>query len=251
MSRGASTQRSRFYAAAICMLLWFWPAFGVWADRQSVRQGYASPEEAAAALVSAARSHDQATLSEIFGTGSEKLLSSGDRYADEEQQRRLAEACDGKHTLVPEGPERMELRIGNNDWPSPILIVQKGRWHRWFFDTKSGAEEIINRRISNDERAAIRVARSYVDAQKDYFARMVRQAGTGFYAERLISTPGRQDGLYWTAAAGASESPFAPLVARAESEGYPGKIVRGKTIPYQGYYFRVLKAQSPNTPGAR
>ncbi len=79
MSRGASTQRSRFYAAAICMLLWFWPAFGVWADRQSVRQGYASPEEAAAALVSAARSHDQATLSEIFGTGSEKLLSSGDR----------------------------------------------------------------------------------------------------------------------------------------------------------------------------
>jgi Protein of unknown function (DUF2950) len=95
MSRGASTQRSRFYAAAICMLLWFWPAFGVWADRQSVRQGYASPEEAAAALVSAARSHDQATLSEIFGTGSEKLLSSGDRYVDEEQQRRLADAYNG------------------------------------------------------------------------------------------------------------------------------------------------------------
>lgn len=110
MSRGVSTQRSRFYAAAICMLLWFWPAFGVWADRQSVRQGYASPEEAAAALVSAARSHDQATLSEIFGTGSEKLLSSGDRYADEEQQRRLAEACDGKHTLVPDGAYRASYR---------------------------------------------------------------------------------------------------------------------------------------------
>jgi Protein of unknown function (DUF2950) len=144
----------------------------------------------------------------------------------------------------------MELRIGNNDWPFPTLIVQKGRWHRWvFFDTKSGAKEIINRRISNNERAAIRVARSYVDAQKDYFARMVRQTGTGFYAERLISTPGHQDGLYWTAAAGASESPFAPLVARAESEGYPGKIVRGKTIPYQGYYFRVLKAESQYTRG--
>jgi Protein of unknown function (DUF2950) len=248
MSSGTLTQRSRLYAA-ICMLLWFWPAFGVLADRQSVRQGYASPEEAAAALVAAARSHDQATLSAIFGMGSEKLLSSGDRYADEEQQRRLAVAYDEKHALVPKGPERMELQIGNNDWPLPILIVQKGRWHRWFFDTKSGAQEIINRRIGHNERATIRVALSYVDAQKDYFARMIQQTGTGFYADRLISTPGRQDGLYWTATAGASKSPFAPLVAQAESEGYPGRIVRGKAIPYQGYYFRVLKAQGPNAPG--
>jgi Protein of unknown function (DUF2950) len=123
-------QRSRLYAA-ICMLLWFWPAFGGLPDRQSVRQGYASPEEAAAALASAARSHDQATLNAIFGTKGEKLLSSGDRYADEEQQRRLADAYDEKHALVPEGPELIELHIGNNDWRLPILIVQKGRWHRW------------------------------------------------------------------------------------------------------------------------
>jgi Protein of unknown function (DUF2950) len=199
---------------------------------------YASPEEAAAALVSAARSHDQATLSEIFGTGSEKLLSSGDRYADEEQQRRLAEAYDGKHTLVPEGPERMELRIGNNDWPSPILIVQKGRWHRWFFDTKSGAEEIINRQISNNERAAIRVARSYVDAQKDYFARMVRQTGTGFYAERLISTPGRQDGLYWTAAAGGKR-------------GLSWQNRQRQDHPVSGLLFARAKSRVPIHQGAR
>jgi hypothetical protein len=244
---GASTQRSRLYAA-ICALLCIWPAFAV-ADRQSVRQGYASPEEAAAALASAARSHDQTTLSAIFGKGSEKLLSSGDQYADEEQQRRLAAAYDEKHALVPEGPERMELHIGNNDWPLPILIVQRGRWHRWFFDMNSGAKGIINRRIGRNEVAAIRLASSYVEAQKDYFGRMVQQTGTGFYAERLVSTPGRQDGLYWTTATGAPESPFSVLVAQAESEGYPAKIVRGKAIPYQGYYFRVLKAQGPNAPG--
>jgi Protein of unknown function (DUF2950) len=200
-------------------------------------------------LASAARSHDQATLTAILGTKSEKLLSSGDRHADEEQQRRLADAYDEKHALVTEGPECMELHIGNTDWTFPILIVQKGRWYRWFFDTESGAEEIINRRIGRNELAAIRVVLSYVDAQKDYFARMIQQTGTGVYAERLISTPGYQDGLYWTAAAGASESPFARLVAQAQGEGYPGKIVRGKVIPYQGYYFRVLKAQGPNAPG--
>jgi hypothetical protein len=124
MSPRTLTQRSGLYAA-ICMLLCFWPTFGVLADRQSVRQGYASPEEAAAALASAARAHDQAALSEMFGAGSDKLLSSGDRFADEERQRRLAAAYDERHALVPEGPERMELHIGNDDWQLPILIVQR------------------------------------------------------------------------------------------------------------------------------
>jgi hypothetical protein len=242
------TQRFGWYAA-ICTVLWCWLAHGVLATPQSVRQGYASPEEAAAALATAARSHDQAALSTIFGSDSKNLLSSGDRYADEEQQRRFAAAFDEKHELVPKGPERMELNVGNNDWPLPIPIVQRGRWHRWFFGTKSGTEEIINRRIDRNELAAIRVALSYLDAQKDYFERMKQQTGTGFYAERLISTPGRQDGLYWTTAPGTAESPFGPLVTRAEGEGYPGANIRGKPIPYQGYYFSVLRAQGSNASG--
>jgi hypothetical protein len=243
-----STQRFRWYAA-ICMVLWLWPAPGISVDRRSVRQGYASPEEAAAALATAARSHDQAALSTIFGSGGQKLLLSGDLYADEEQQRRFATAYDEKHELVPEGPERVELYVGNHDRPLPIPIVQRGRWHRWFFDIKSGTEEIINRRIGRNQRAATRVALSYVDAQKDYFERMKQQTGTGFYAERLISTPGRHDGLYWTAAAGTSESPLGALVTHAEGEGYPGANVGFMPIPYQGYYFRVLKAQGSNAPG--
>lgn len=248
MSVKASVQRIGLYAA-VCMVLWCGLAHGVLAAQRGTPQSYASPEEAAAALAKAARSHDQAALQAILGPESERLLSSGDRYADEEQQRRFAAAYDEKHELVPEGPERMQLHVGDNDWPLPIPIVQRGRWHRWQFDTQAGAEEMINRRIGRNELAAIHVALSYVDAQKDYFDRMKQQTGTGFYAERLISTPGRQDGLYWPAAGGASESPFGPLVAQAVDEGYPGASISGKPIPYQGYYFRVLKAQGANAQG--
>jgi hypothetical protein len=219
------------------------------AARQEAQQSYVSPEEAAAALAAAARSHDLDALHAILGAGSKTLLSSGDRYADHEQQRRFAAAYDEKHALVPQGPGRIELHVGNSDWPLPISLVQRGRWDRWQFNTGAGAEEIIDRRVDRDELAAIRVARAYVDAQKDYFERMKRQTGTGFYAQRLISRPGRRDGLYWDAAAGASQSPLGSLVAQAKGEGYPGRIVGGRPIPYQGYHFRVLKAQGPNAPG--
>jgi Protein of unknown function (DUF2950) len=249
MSAANSAQRFGLYAM-ICAVLWCGLAqagFGA-ASRRTVKS-FVSPEDAAAALATAARSHDQAALRALLGPDSEKLLSSGDRYADEEQQRRFAAAYDEKHTLVPAGPEQMELDVGNNGWPLPIPIVQRGRWHRWQFDTESGAEEMINRRIGRNELAAIRVALTYVDAQKDYFERMKQQTGTAFYAERLISTPGRQDGLYWAAAGDALESPFGPLVAQAVDEGYPGANFKGRPIPYQGYYFRVLKAQGPNAQG--
>ena len=134
----ALLRRSGSYAA-ICMALWLCLANGGFAAPRSVQPGFASPEEAAAALATAARSHDQAALQAIFQSDGEKLLSSGDRYADEEQQRRFAAAYDEKHTLVPEGPERMELIVGSNEWPFPIPIVQSGQWHRWSFDTKAGA----------------------------------------------------------------------------------------------------------------
>jgi hypothetical protein len=248
MSAKTSTRRPGRYAA-IGAVLWLWLAHMASADPRETQQAYISPAEAAAALATAARSHNQVALRAILGVDSEKLLLSGDHYADEEQQRRFAEAYDEKHTLVPDGPERMRLTVGNNDWKLPISIVEKGRWHRWRFDTKAGADEMVNSRISRNEQAAIRVALSYVDAQKDYFDRMKQQTGTGSYAESLISRPARQDGLYWPATADAVQSPLGHLVAQAREEGYPGAIIRGRQIPYRGYYFRVLKAQGPHAPG--
>ncbi|HTW71215.1 MAG TPA: DUF2950 domain-containing protein [Acetobacteraceae bacterium] len=215
------------------------------ATSAEVQRTFATAEEASAALASAARSHDETTLHAIFGPDGGRLLSSGDPRADKEEQRRFAAAYDEKHVLDQEGTNREVVVVGNNDWPLPIPLVQSGG--RWRFDTKEGAEEIINRRIGSDELAAIRVALAYVDAQKVYFAHKKSETGTGTYSERLISTPGHQDGLYWPAAGGA-ESPFAKLVAQAEEEGYRGAF-NGKHIPYQGYYFRVLQAQGPEAPG--
>jgi hypothetical protein len=235
--------------AGICLLLSLWLAHGSLGARRSGWEGYASPEEAAAALAAAARSHDQAALRAVLGPNSDRMLWSGDRHADVAQQNRFVTAYDEKHELVPEHEERMVLEVGHDDWPLPIPIIQRGRWHRWVFDTQAGADEIVNRRIGRDELAAIQIALSYVDAQKDYFELMKQQTGSGFYAERLISTAGRHDGLYWPAAAGTVESPFARLIAQAEGEGYPGAFVGGRPIPYQGYYYRVLKAQGPNAPG--
>lgn len=211
------------------------------------QQTYASPEDAAAALAQAARTGDQNALRAIFGPGSEKLLASGDRYADDAQLRRFVSAFDEKHALVSQGQERMELEVGADDWPLPIPLVEvDGRWH---FDTAAGAEEIVNRRIGRDELSAIHVLLAYTEAQKAYFTWTKQKTGTGEYAQRLVSSPGRQDGLYWPVSGDAPESPFAPLLAQAQSEGYPGEVVAGRLVPYQGYYFRVLKAQGADAPG--
>jgi Protein of unknown function (DUF2950) len=235
------------FMAAISMALGLLPAQGVLAAPQPVQRSYASAEDAVAALAAAARSHDLVALRSILGPDSANLLSSGDRYADEERERHFAAAYDEKHTLVPKGAGQMTLDVGNDDWPLPIPIVQTDG--RWRFDTQAGAQEIIDRRIGRNELAAIRVSLTYVDAQKDYFDRMKQQTGAGYYAERLVSTPGRQDGLYWPATGADAESPLGPLVEQAQEEGYPGELVNGKPIPYQGYYFRELKAQGPSAPG--
>jgi hypothetical protein len=232
---------------AIGMAVGLLPAQGVFAAPRPTQQSYASAEEAAAALAAAARSHDLAALRSILGPDSAKLLSSGDRYADEERERHFAAAYDEKHMLVPKGAGQMTLDVGNDDWPLPMPIVQANG--RWRFDTQAGAQEIVDRRIGRNELAAIRVSLTYVEAQKDYFARMKQQTGAGYYAERLVSTTGHHDGLYWAVTGGNDESPFGPLIEQAQNEGYPGEIVSGKPIPYQGYYFRVLKEQGPNASG--
>jgi len=213
---------------------------------QAAQQSYATAEEAAAALAAAARTHNLTALTAVLGPDSGKLLSSGDRYADQEREARFAAAYDEKHTLVALAEGRMQLDVGKDDWPMPIPIVQKDG--RWLFDTKAGAQEIIDRRIGRDELSAIRVSLAYVDAQKDYFARMKQETGTGFYAQRLISTPGHKDGLYWPASGG-TESPLESVVSQAEDEGYAGAFTGTHPVPYQGYYFRVLRAQGSEAPG--
>jgi hypothetical protein len=183
-------------------------------------RSFASPEQAASALAAATRAHDEAALRAIFGPGSEILLSSGDRYADEEQQRRFADAYDAGHKLSLQGEGRMQLEVGENSWPLPIPIVERNGG--WMFDTKAGADELVDRRIGRNELAAIRTSLAYADAQRDYFARKQQETGTGFYADRLASTPERQDGLYWPTGPGVPESPL----RAAGRDGIGGRLSR-------------------------
>jgi hypothetical protein len=213
---------------------------GVWAAEPS-QQSYASSDDSVAALVAAARSQDPAALRAVLGPGSEALISSGDRFADEAALRRFVDAYDIKHAIVPWGTDRMGLDVGANDWKLPIPIVQRGG--RWYFDSRDGAQEVVNRRIGRNEIAAIRVALAYVDAQNDYFERKKQQTGRGEYAQRLVSAQGKRDGLYWPAANGEEASPLQPLVSQAQEEGYPGEMLGPRLVPYQGYLFRILTSQ--------
>ena len=120
---------------------------------------------------------------------------------------------------------------------------------RWTFDTEAGAQTIVDRRIGRNELSAIRTLLACVDAQHDYFDLIKDAKGSGEYAERVVSTPGRRDGLYWPVAEGETESPLGPLIDAAQASGYPGELVGGKPIPYEGYYFRIIKTQGPNGDG--
>jgi hypothetical protein len=208
-------------------------------------QTYASANEAVTALVDALRADKRDALRMVLGPGSEKLLSSGDRYSDAEERQKLLAGYDEQHELVSAAPDRMILQVGKDKWPLPIPVVEaSGRWH---FDSQAGAQELVDRRIGRNEIAAIRTALAYVDAQKAFFAFTGRN-GQAEYAQRLVSSPEKYDGLYWPAAEGELESPLEPLVAQAREEGYPVDRSATGPRPYRGYYFRILTGQGANTP---
>jgi hypothetical protein len=228
-------------------MLWLGVAQAAPANAPEPQRGFASPEEAVTAFVAALRDHNEAELRAMLGPESERVIDSGDRYADRELHDRFVALYDEKHAIDLKGPTRAELDVGPNDWPLPIPLVKSDG--RWTFDMKSGAQTIIDRRIGRNELSAIRTLFASVDAQRDYFDRAKRANGTGVYATRLLSTQGHHDGLYWPAGEGESESPLGPLINAAQDAGYPGELVGGKPIPYEGYYFRVLTGQGPNGDG--
>jgi hypothetical protein len=211
------------------------------------QRSFASAEEAAQAFVAALRGHQEADLHAILGPDADRVIDSGDKYADQELQQRFVALYDQKHAIVQTSPGQAELDVGPDDWPLPIPVVESNG--RWTFDTKAGAQSVIDRRIGRNELSAIRTLLAAVDAQRDYFQRAKQESGTGVYAARFISTPGKRDGLYWPVPEGEAESPLGPLIDAAQDAGYPGELAGGKPIPYEGYNFRILKAQGPNSDG--
>jgi hypothetical protein len=217
------------------------------AETKRAQHSFASPEEAATAFVAALRAHNESELRSTLGPDADRVIDSGDKYADKELQQHFVALYDEKHTINQTTPGHAELEVGPDDWPLPIPIVESGG--HWTFDTKAGAQTIVDRRIGRNELLAIRTLLACVDAEHDYFDRARQNTGTGVYATRLLSTPGQQDGLYWPVAGDGKQSPLGPLVDTALEAGYPGESAHGKPIPYEGYYFRILKSQGPDGDG--
>jgi len=208
---------------------------------------FASPEEAAKALVDAMKTGDKAQLSVLFGPGSESLISSGDDVEDKIVRERFLKNYEVRNSFEKKGDDKVLLQVGKDDWPFPIPIRKIGSV--WSFDAKAGKEEILNRRIGRNELNTIDVLEAYVVAQREYAKRDWDGDGVYPYAQKFASTPGRKDGLFWKAKEGEEESPLGPFAARAAREGYARKGKSEKPSPYHGYYFKILKAQGKHAPG--
>jgi Protein of unknown function (DUF2950) len=243
MIRIPSTPRSRHLssvrhlARAAATMAFLTVATGTFAQER-----YKTPDEAVAALIDAAKAADRPGLMRVLGPDSAEIVSSGDPVADASARKRVLEAYDAKRQVVMEGADKAALVIGYEDWPFPIPLVRKeGSWQ---FDTAAGRDEILFRRIGRNELSTIQTALAYVDAQQEYAEKGI--SGNGVYAQRIVSRPGKKDGLYWPEPPGEDGSPLGELAAAAAAEGYHAGQQR---MPYHGYYYKVLTRQGPNAPG--
>jgi hypothetical protein len=214
-------------------------------SRPPLQQHFATPELATQALVAAVRADDPRRIRAVLGPGSDKLISSGDPVADAQGRARFVAAFDKHSRIETQGDDKATLVIGENDWPLPFPLV-KGA-DGWTFDAKSGAEQILDRRIGRNELSAIQVCLAYVDAQREYALTQAARDHVHEYARQLVSTPGKKDGLYWPTKEGQPLSPLGPLAAKAKEEGY-GKSKNAAHEPYHGYYYRILTGQGLDAP---
>jgi hypothetical protein len=206
---------------------------------------FATPEDAVTALTEALKAGDQEGLIAIFGETHKRLVVSPDQAENQANWAKALAELETFYVLDATTPDRRTLLVGDEAWPMPIPLVRENGV--WRFATELGEEEIFNRRIGVNEREAIQVLRAYLMAQRQYSSRDRSGDGVLEYAQKLSSTPGKQDGLYWPADAdkGDEASPFGPLVAA--SSAYLKGHQAGDA--YRGYHFRILTAQGKNAPG--
>jgi Protein of unknown function (DUF2950) len=207
----------------------------------SDQKTFATPGEAVKALMAAVESNNQDELLAVFGPDAKDLVSSGDDVQDRNSRAAFVKSYKAKHAIIAEDPNTRVLQVGAKDWELPIpIVLVDGRWR---FDTAAGKQEIIYRRIGDNELGAIAVCRGTIAAQRDYAAEGHDGLPAGIYAGKLRSDPGKHNGLYWEATDGEPASPAGPFLAQAAEEGYQ------KGDPYHGYYYRGLKAQGAAAPG--
>jgi hypothetical protein len=205
---------------------------------------FSTPQAAVEMLIKATGDYDVPTLTQIFGPSGQDFITTADPVQDKNKGIKFAELARQKNSVAidPKNSSRATVIVGDDDWPFPVPLVKKSG--KWRFDSDAGRTEILHRRIGANELDAIQVCRGYVEAQKEYASTIHDDSGVNQYAQKIISTPGKKDGLYWPSADGTDESPIDEAVAKAIEEGYS---VDQKTA-FHGYYFKVLKGQGPAAP---
>jgi hypothetical protein len=216
---------------------------------------FPTPEAAVAALKQATSTENASALRAIFGPAVADIQNP-DRVQATNDFNTFTTALSETNHLVPASKTTYILEVGTNDWPFPVPIVKKDGG--WFFDTQAGKEEILNRRIGGNELEVLQVMRAYVDAQREYASKDRDGDQVLEYAQKLASSPGKMDGLYWPPELDGEISPLGPLVADAQEEGYQlRKKARGASAenagpqPFHGYYFRILTRQGKHAPGGK
>jgi len=211
---------------------------------------FATPEDAVSALATAAKAQDTNGLRAIFGPATEEIQNP-DRVQAADDLKEFTSTLNQRRHIVRQSDSRCVLEVGANDWPFPVPIVKKDG--RWFFDTEAGKEELLNRRIGRNELMTLEVMRAYVEAQRDYASKDRDGDDVLEYAQKLASSPGQTDGLYWPTELNGEQSPLGPFVAQAQEEGYFGKSSEADAgpQPFHGYFFKILKRQGKHAPGGK
>jgi hypothetical protein len=210
------------------------------ASPAQAQQDFKSPDDAASALVAAVKSGMKQDVLKVLGTAGEDIIDSGDDIADADARAKFLSAYDAKHSLKVAG-NRASLIIGADDFSFPIPLIHNKTG--WEFDTAEGRQEILYRRIGRNELDAIQTCLAFVDAENEY-AEKDRGDGAGAYAQKIVSSPGKKDGLYWPS--DSNDSPLGELAAQASAEGYKAS---GAPRPYHGYHYRIFTQQGQSAPG--
>ncbi len=207
---------------------------------------FPTPGDATLALYQASKSDDSSSLNAIFGSNADKILHTGDDVVDKNLIAKFASHYEQMHRVVIEPDQTATLYVGPDNWPTPIPLV-KNTGGSWYFDTQSGIQEILYRRIGKNENSAIETLETLIDAQNEYASTAHDGEKVKHYASKLFSTEGKQDGLYWKTDDNEPPSPVGPLIAGASHEGYTKKV--GEPTPFHGYIFRLLTRQGPAARG--
>jgi hypothetical protein len=215
-------------------------------SQSTPHRSFATPQDAAQALVVAAKADDTRALLEVLGPAAGPVLDSSDPVRDRRARERFAQAYETAHTFVDAADDTKTLQVGADQWPFPFPLRRHG--DSWSFDSSAGAEEIINRRVGENELDAIQACLAFVDAEREYYSRNPQGMPLLQYARKLQSSQGQKDGLYWPTTHGEELSPLGEEFARARSEGYFEEGASGKQA-YRGYVYRLLTMQGPHAAG--